>query len=519
MKIWLDPALLLYEYAISNQGGHPTSEPDCPVDCPKDDGPDDRAPELGRIDMHSIFPIALTEVDRYYLHTRTFIRPQALHVQACGEDLWLACNPSESGKVVLMDAEAHALLESFRTPKTLRDAIAGSSICSSSVEQGVELFTVAGFLQEPTQPALPPALEQAQTLAVWFHITNACNLRCHYCYVDKTTEHMADDTAKQAVDAIIRSASRHGYRHVKLKYAGGEAALRLPQIIAVHDYALEQTRQHGLELSASILSNGTILSVRAIQQLKERQIGIMISLDGIGAHHDQQRPLLNGKGSFALIDRTITRLLAHDLVPYINVTVTQRNLDELPGLMAYILQRDLPFGLSYYRDNACSTHLTNLQYRDAQMIEGMRAVFAYIAEHLPRRRLLSSLVDKADTNGPYQYACGVGRNYFAVDQRGGIAKCQMAITQTLTTIQADDPLRVVREEQDGVQGLPVDEKEGCRSCQWRYWCRGGCPMQTYRMTGRSDIKSPNCAIYKALFPEALRLEALRLLKYELPVVC
>jgi uncharacterized protein len=42
-------------------------------------------------------------------------------------------------------------------------------------------------------------------------------------------------------------------------------------------------------------------------------------------------------------------------------------------------------------------------------------------------------------------------------------------------------------------------------------------MLTYRMTGRSDIKSPNCAIYKALFPEALRLEALRLLKYHEPI--
>jgi uncharacterized protein len=38
------------------------------------------------------------------------------------------------------------------------------------------------------------------------------------------------------------------------------------------------------------------------------------------------------------------------------------------------------------------------------------------------------------------------------------------------------------------------------------------------MTGRSDVKSPNCSIYKALFPDAVRLEALRLLKYMQPVV-
>jgi uncharacterized protein len=59
----------------------------------------------------------------------------------------------------------------------------------------------------------------------------------------------------------------------------------------------------------------------------------------------------------------------------------------------------------------------------------------------------------------------------------------------------------------------VDEKEGCRDCTWRYWCSGGCPVATFRATGRYDIKSPNCAIYKAIYPEALRLEGLRLLKY------
>ena len=31
--------------------------------------------------------------------------------------------------------------------------------------------------------------------------------------------------------------------------------------------------------------------------------------------------------------------------------------------------------------------------------------------------------------------------------------------------------------------------------------------------GRYDVKSPNCNIYKTLYPEALRLEGLRLIEY------
>ncbi len=148
---------------------------------------------------------------------------------------------------------------------------------------------------------------------------------------------------------------------------------------------------------------------------------------------------------------------------------------------------------------------------------GIRAAFAYVEQHLPRKPLLGALIDKANMRDPHHYACGVGRNYMVIDQRGGVVRCQVDIAHPVTTIDAPNPLQAVREERQGVQAVAVDDKEGCRSCQWRYWCSGGCPMLTYRLTGRSDIKSPNCSIYKALFPEAVRLEALRLLKYETPV--
>jgi uncharacterized protein len=237
----------------------------------------------------------------------------------------------------------------------------------------------------------------------------------------------------------------------------------------------------------------------------------MISLDGIGVAHDRQRPYANGRqGSCALVERTISRLLASGLRPSINVTVSQRNVADLPVLLAYILERDLRFTLSYYRENDCSSSIADLQFSEVQMIDGMRAAFAYIEEHLPRRRIINALIDKGNMGAPHHYTCGVGRNYLVINQRGEVAKCQADITHVVTTIRADDPLHEVRSDRLGVQAVDVDDKEGCRTCSWRYWCGGGCPLVTYRLTGRNDVRSPNCAIYKALYPEAVRLEALRL---------
>lgn len=498
MKIWLDTALLYLNFSD-----------DCPADCSCDGDWD------GFHNYDASTP-AYVEEDLAPLWAHTFIRATTLHMQPCGEALWLICDPTKTGKMAVVDREAYALLGYFHSPQRLQSLILYKDANPLVLARGVALFVHLGFLQDLDQPTSVP--EPIPTLGVWLHVTNACNLRCSYCYVHKNTERMADDTAKRAVDAVMRSAVKNGYCRVKLAYAGGEAALNVSQVLAMHDYALQQTQKYGLGLSASILSNGVMLLSHAIEQLKQRNIKVMISLDGVGECHDQQRPFVNGKGSFAFVDRTITRLLTHHLIPDINVTVTHRNLDNLPKLIAYLLQRELPFGLSYYRDNECSSHLSDLQFTDDQMISGMRKVFSYIEHHLPAMYLLNSLVDKAKMNTPHQYACGVGRNYLAIDQYGGVAKCQVEITKTITSIDADDPLKVIRENRAGVQPISIDNKEGCRICEWRYWCSGRCPMLTYRLTGRSDIKSPNCAIYKALFPEAVRLEALRLLKYKEPIV-
>ncbi len=501
MKVWFDtiPTQQIVSYGSECQD-------DCDNDCPVTE-------EYPSFIFHSI-----TKEDVQNIRTQVLQQISSLYFQECQDQRWLICDPVGTGRVVVVDEDAFALLEHFHTQTTLHQVIPKISMCSLvSIEKLVAVFYKLGFLQGTRRSSPIHEWNEPETLTAWLHVTNACNLRCHYCYLDKTSEHMADDTAYRSIDAIFRSARMHDFQGVKLKYAGGEASLHLSNIVKIHDYAVEEAKKYGIAFNAHIHSNGVVLSQQSIEQLKSRHIGVTISLDGVGTYHDSQRPFINGQGSFKYVDRTITRLLASNVTPHITVTVSQRNLDGLLDLMRYILERDMSFTLSYYRDNECTTNITDLQFSEAQMIAKMQDVYTLIEQNLPRRQLLNSLIDKANLASAHRYTCGVGRNYLVIDQDGGVAKCQADIKRRVTTINARDPLQMIRDDRNGVQGLSVEDKEGCRTCEWRYWCGGGCPLLTHRITGRYDIKSPNCHIYKALFPEALRLEALRLLKYESPL--
>jgi uncharacterized protein len=281
----------------------------------------------------------------------------------------------------------------------------------------------------------------------------------------------------------------------------------------LHDYARHLAEEYHLELDGVVLSNGVALSKRMIEGLRAQKLRLMISLDGIGDYHDVHRPFVNGRGSFRHVELTLDRLAACNFTPSISITVSNRSLPGLAQVVAYVLKRELPFTLNFYRENECSASFSDLAYQDEQMIAAMKAAFAVIEVNLPPYSLMGTLVDRARLDTLHDRPCGVGHSYMVINQQGAVAKCHMELERPVTDINAADPLQFIQEDQIGLQNLSVEEKKGCTGCIWRYWCAGGCPALTYRLTGRFDVKSPNCRVYQALFPEVLRLEGLRLLEY------
>ncbi len=154
-----------------------------------------------------------------HLTEHHFQLANTLHIQACDRSHWLICNPIEAGNIAVVDEESLALLESFRTPTTLQEVSATRDISIPRLLPPLLLFLHLLFLFDLDQaPVTRSKQSRASTLSAWLHITNACNLRCHYCYVSKSSEHMEQETSRRAVDAVIRSAVRHGYQRVHLKY-------------------------------------------------------------------------------------------------------------------------------------------------------------------------------------------------------------------------------------------------------------------------------------------------------------
>ncbi|MBV9449014.1 MAG: SPASM domain-containing protein [Streptosporangiaceae bacterium] len=425
----------------------------------------------------------------------------------------LLFNPVGSGGVVVVNDPAYRIFRCFQQPSTLAEVRAALRDSRDDADAIFDRLRQLEIIYPVGQPVVRPVFEVPKVLTAWLHISNACNLRCPYCYVNKSAEGMDEHVGRATIAAVARSAVANGFRGLKLKYAGGEASLNRRLLVRLHTYARTLSARHGLELYATLLSNGVALPRPLVETLRAEEIRVMISLDGVGSDHDAQRPFMNGKPSFRFVERTIAQLMEQDHAPHLSITITNRNAGGVANVVRFALERNLTFSLNFFRDNDCAINFPDLRYKEQVMIDALLDAFAVIEEHLPPWSILGSILDRGQLLEPRQRTCGVGQDYVVIDHRGKVAKCHMEIERTLGDVFRDDPLRLVQRDTSTVLNLLVDDKEGCRDCTWRYWCSGGCSVATFRATGRYDIKSPNCGIYKAIYPRALRLEGLRLLKY------
>ncbi|MCS7009868.1 MAG: radical SAM protein [Anaerolineales bacterium] len=395
---------------------------------------------------------------------------------------------------VVVNAAAWARWQHFQQPQPLSEPV---DFCLA--EQAL-LWPVNVPVRFPSS--------RLQTLTVWLHVTNACNLDCPYCYVRKSSAHMREEIGLQALRQVFQTAHKRGFQSVKLKYAGGEATLHFGLLRKLATVAQKLALETGQRLEQVILSNGTLLKADDILWMLDNDVRLMISLDGLGEIHDRQRPTRSGRGSFERVRYVLEKIaLPAGMRPFITVTITRRNHNHIAEVVRWVLERELPLSLNFYRQPLSSEG--DLAAEEEALIQGMRAAYRVYEELLPPQPFLNGLLDRVKIGG-HLHACGVGSSYLVITHEGKIAQCQMILEQATPPPQDGDLLTTV--QQGFIPLISVEQKTGCATCRYRYLCAGGCPLETYRRTGRWDVPHPNCRIYKALLPEALRLEGLRLLK-------
>ncbi len=204
----------------------------------------------------------------------------------------------------------------------------------------VDLGVVNGIQDELHEDGNGQFLPTETTL----FLTRACSLRCVYCYASggERPDVMPWPVAKAAVDCVVENAAALGRSCVGVSFhGGGEPTMAWDLLTGVADYARENAARRSLQCRCALATNG-VLTAEQADWIVEHVDDVNISVDGLQEAHDGQRPLRDGRGSFAVVWRTIEALSARGRPFGLRMTATARNVRQVPEAVRFFSERARP---------------------------------------------------------------------------------------------------------------------------------------------------------------------------------
>lgn len=151
-------------------------------------------------------------------------------------------------------------------------------------------------------------------------LTLNCNLRCSYCFEHhiRSKAKMSSSIARNAVDLLFDYSGER--KNVYITLFGGEPTLNFPTLRYVTEYAENKAKLLGKNVHFNMTTNGVAISNEMLEFFSTHQIKVLLSIDGLQLSHDRFRIDVQGKGSYARVMDTMSRL--KEKIPWIGVKMT-----------------------------------------------------------------------------------------------------------------------------------------------------------------------------------------------------
>jgi uncharacterized protein len=319
--------------------------------------------------------------------------------------------------------------------------------------------------------------------AISLAIAQKCNLGCTYCYAQQgefggTPRNMPRETAEQAVDLLVNGATP-GAR-LNLAFLGGEPLVNRALLQETTRRAAAMAAARGVTLGFSITTNGTLLNAADADFFEEFAFAVTVSLDGVGAAHDAQRPFKGGRGSYDRILRNLAPMFEKQRRMQVTarVTVTPQNMRLRETLDEFVALGFHTVGFSPLLRSP--TGQGELEHGDLEVMLGEmidcgqefeRRTLA--GERYPFANMLNALREiERGTHRPYP--CGAGAGYFGVSAEGDLAACHRFVGDAEGAMGSlADGVDATRRTA-WLRDRHVHRQEPCNGCWARYLCGGGC---------------------------------------------
>jgi uncharacterized protein len=349
-------------------------------------------------------------------------------------------------------------------------------------------------------------------------ITNDCQLQCDYCVRGKKNKQsMTWEVGAQAIDFLIRYSQDR--KKVKVVLFGGEPLLEFDLIKKLVPYAQRKASYYGKAIHFRAVTNCVLVNDEIIEFFHQHRMEFLTSIDGGPESQDKHRHFPDGRGTSAIIEPKVKRIL--ECWPNTIARVT------LANDIAHRWMQDTMYLMTLGYKNIVAVPRPECVWTKEELRclrRELRKIANFYIERFrtgnpvyiePIERAVRSIVKPSRP----RHACEVGKRHVAVKTNGTIYPCT-----------GFDPQSTFGRDEDGSSddewrlgsvftGLDHEKRKifldfdsrsqteaDCENCLAVHMCGHQCIAANW--SSFHDIYKPHpdyCKLYNIYFVEALRI--------------
>lgn len=401
---------------------------------------------------------------------------------------------------VTVTREGLSLLNLCTGALTVNEIADIMGVDSELVETHVRFLSDQGILGENEEAERPL---QEELYNIWLHVTNACNLRCMFCY-QSSGEPYPQELILEEITGFLSQARafkpKKGSQTIIL--TGGEPLMR-------PDLWLICQRGSELGFKISLLTNGTLITEETAQEIKTHMERVQVSLDGMQKSND----VIRGEGSFQRTVAGISTLLDVGVMPSVAIVATRLNLGEIPELLQFLREKgitQMQVRPVMYRGRG-SANQPQLALRNNEYESLITRI--YEEGYGSNPDLLNTERFAGDIKTPTRNARGCFAGWYAVSiaATGEVYPCIAGhIPEFESGSIRAQPFETIWKNTERLRkwrSFDVNMSPHCGSCEWRNFCGGGCKVNAFLQHGEIDGGDYYCEAFKSLYRYTLLQEA------------
>lgn len=321
------------------------------------------------------------------------------------------------------------------------------------------------------------------------YVTTKCNLRCSYCYVDKSEQRDMDDCYIVYISQFIKKMIQtNNDNRVMINFFGGEPLLRRKLIENIITKVEDEIT---VDKKYIITTNGTLLTKDNVDFLKKYNFSVSLSVDGSPDNHNKERKLCSGEGSWEIIKNNLEYALKKFPNIMARMTFNSQTYKVLVSNIEYLSKIGFKIikAIPDFFDNRWSDD--DIERLKKVLLEAKKLY----TEQLEPKGIKLSLFDvELKKCGD----CTGGCYEFSIDVHGNIFPCTYSVEFPqfkLGNITELDKYIIPKYH------IKEEERKACLGCKYFDYCVSGrCLFVNYKMSGK--FYEPNgffCSYQKLIY--------------------